>query len=67
MDKTDIITMNQLAVISMIPLEHATVSDVMFASALSSQVLQPESVISLIPRLYSRPFPYHLLMRNKAA
>jgi hypothetical protein len=37
MDKTDTIMMNQLAVLSMIPLKHATVSDVMLAGALASQ------------------------------
>jgi hypothetical protein len=37
MDKTDTIMMNQPAVLSMIPLNHATVSDVMLAGALASQ------------------------------
>jgi plasma-membrane proton-efflux P-type ATPase len=36
-DKTGTITMNQLAVTSVIPLEHATESDVLFAGALASQ------------------------------
>ncbi len=36
-DKTGTITMNQLAVTGVIPLEHATESDVLFAAALASQ------------------------------
>jgi len=36
-DKTGTITMNQLAVTGVIPLEHATESDVLFAGALASQ------------------------------
>ncbi|TBR15937.1 MAG: plasma-membrane proton-efflux P-type ATPase [Rugosibacter sp.] len=36
-DKTGTITMNQLVVTSVIPLEHATESDVLFAAALASQ------------------------------
>jgi plasma-membrane proton-efflux P-type ATPase len=36
-DKTGTITMNQLAVTGMIPLEHATEADVFFAGALASQ------------------------------
>jgi len=36
-DKTGTITMNQLAVTSVIPLGHATESDVLFAAALASQ------------------------------
>jgi plasma-membrane proton-efflux P-type ATPase len=36
-DKTGTITMNQLAVTSIIPLEHATEADVLFAGALASQ------------------------------
>ncbi len=36
-DKTGTITMNQLAVTSVIPLEHATEADVLFAGALASQ------------------------------
>jgi H+-transporting ATPase len=36
-DKTGTITMNQLAVTSVIPLEHATETDVLFAGALASQ------------------------------
>ncbi len=36
-DKTGTITMNQLAVTEVIPLEHATEADVMFAGALASQ------------------------------
>ena len=36
-DKTGTITMNQLAVTSVIPLEHATDADVLFAGALASQ------------------------------
>ena len=36
-DKTGTITMNQLAVAGVIPLEHATESDVLFAGALASQ------------------------------
>ena len=36
-DKTGTITMNQLAVTGVIPLEHATQSDVLFAGALASQ------------------------------
>jgi plasma-membrane proton-efflux P-type ATPase len=36
-DKTGTITMNRLAVTSVIPLEHATESDVLFAGALASQ------------------------------
>jgi len=36
-DKTGTITMNQLAVTGVIPLEHATEADVLFAAALASQ------------------------------
>ena len=36
-DKTGTITMNQLAVTNVIPLEHATEADVLFAGALASQ------------------------------
>lgn len=36
-DKTGTITMNQLAVTGVIPLEHATVAEVLFAGALASQ------------------------------
>src|SRR6202035_1392408 len=36
-DKTGTITMNQLAVTGLIPLERATESDVLFAGALASQ------------------------------
>ena len=36
-DKTGTITMNQLAVTGVIPLEHATESDVLYAAALASQ------------------------------
>ncbi|MGB9122320.1 MAG: plasma-membrane proton-efflux P-type ATPase [Candidatus Angelobacter sp.] len=36
-DKTGTITMNQLAVTGVVPLEHATESDVLFAGALASQ------------------------------
>jgi H+-transporting ATPase len=36
-DKTGTITMNQLAVTGVIPLEHATEADVLFAGALASQ------------------------------
>jgi len=36
-DKTGTITMNQLAVTGVIPLEHASASDVLFAGALASQ------------------------------
>src|ERR1035437_1318581 len=36
-DKTGTITMNQLAVTSVIPLEHATEADVLFAGALASE------------------------------
>jgi H+-transporting ATPase len=36
-DKTGTITMNQLAVTGLIPLEHATEADVLFAGALASQ------------------------------
>lgn len=36
-DKTGTITLNQLAVTGVIPLEHATESDVLFAAALASQ------------------------------
>lgn len=36
-DKTGTITMNQLAVTGVIPLEHATAADVLFAGALASQ------------------------------
>ena len=36
-DKTGTITMNQLAVTGVIPMEHATESDVLFAGALASQ------------------------------
>ncbi len=36
-DKTGTITMNQLAVTGVIPLEHATVADVLFAGVLASQ------------------------------
>ena len=36
-DKTGTITMNQLAVTGVIPLEHATESDVLFVGALASQ------------------------------
>jgi plasma-membrane proton-efflux P-type ATPase len=36
-DKTGTITLNQLAVTSVIPLEHATEADVLFAGALASQ------------------------------
>jgi H+-transporting ATPase len=39
-DKTGTITMNQLAVTGVIPLEHATEADVLFAGALASQEAQ---------------------------
>jgi len=43
-DKTGTITMNQLAVTSVIPLEHATEADVLFAGALASQVANQDPI-----------------------
>src|ERR1039458_5723138 len=43
-DKTGTITMNQLAVTGVIPLEHATEADVLFAGALASQVANQDPI-----------------------
>src|ERR1035441_3525493 len=43
-DKTGTITMNQLAVTSVIPLEQATEADVLFAGALASQVANQDPI-----------------------
>jgi plasma-membrane proton-efflux P-type ATPase len=43
-DKTGTITMNQLAVTGVIPLEHATEADVLFAGALASQEANQDSI-----------------------
>jgi H+-transporting ATPase len=43
-DKTGTITMNQLAVTSVIALEHATEADVLFAGALASQVANQDPI-----------------------
>src|SRR5450631_4450887 len=43
-DKTGTITMNQLAVTGVIPLEHATETDVLFAGALASQEANQDPV-----------------------
>jgi len=48
-DKTGTITMNQLAVTGVIPLEHASASDVLFAGALASQ--EPTRTPSIWPSL----------------
>src|SRR5208282_173644 len=43
-DKTGTITMNQLAVTNVIPLEHATETDVLFAGALASREANPDPI-----------------------
>ena len=43
-DKTGTITMNQLAVTGVIPLEHATEADVLFAGALASQEAKQDPI-----------------------
>jgi len=43
-DKTGTITMNQLAVTGVIPLEHATEADVLFAGALASQAANQDPI-----------------------
>src|SRR5579872_562842 len=43
-DKTGTITMNQLAVTSVVPLEQATEADVLFAGALASQVANQDPI-----------------------
>jgi len=74
-DKTGTITMNQLAVTGVIPLEHASESDVLFAGALASQeanqdpidhaflaAAKDRHVFDVLPR--SRLSPSRRLMRK---
>jgi H+-transporting ATPase len=46
--KTGTITMNQLAVTDVIPLEHATQDDVQFAGALASQEANNDVILAIL-------------------
>src|SRR4029450_11151359 len=65
-DKTGTITLNQLAVTGVIPLEQATESDVLFAGALASQDANPEPIA--LPAALPVPFtPFEAKNRRTEA